>query len=333
MKDCMTVDCNDSGVAFIVAHTGCRLDKVLKNPPTDSMCDFVPFKTFCFQDNTEGLVGIQVTTFEYEARLPEGAVVNPDFTTARELFPPTNHSVEELQKITNNFNFKATSLVQRRYVFSKNAIASLQAEATNKTMTHKPTRNEALTSFMWKHLTEASRTIAGSLFTSAITIAVSFRPRLKPPLSSNCFGNLALSPPGLFYPSSKSEMSHLAHEIKLNIVSADSDFIAKLQQPGVIHEMMQGAESRMMEGIKQLVFTNWCNMGHYGIDFGWGIPAWVAFALKNDILNARYTIFMYAPSGTGIEVNVIGEEAEVSIMERNQEFLEFATINRSVVTC
>nr|GEX14675.1 vinorine synthase-like [Tanacetum cinerariifolium] len=354
MKGCATVDCDDSGVPFIVAHMSCRLNELLKNPPTDSMSDFVPFKTNCFQDNSKGLVGIQVTTFDCggivigvcmhhrttdansmtnfvrswadEAHMPKGDKINPDFTTASELFPPVDSLSKEMQKTLDNHTFKETKHVQRRYVFDMNAIASIQAKASNEALP-KPSKNEALTSFIWKHMMEASRIITGSSFTSIASFTINLRPRFKPPLSSNSFGNLWWFSFGSCYLSLDGQ-TDLELSKLVEVVHLDSEFVDELQQPGVILELMQEMGSGNIENLKKFSFSNWCNLGHYNIDFGLGKPVWIAYAHKNDTLNNKCTFFMDSPSG--IEIWMTAEEAEVSLLEKMPSFLEFATVNPSV---
>nr|XP_043616016.1 stemmadenine O-acetyltransferase-like [Erigeron canadensis] len=361
MKDCMTIDCNDSGVPFVVARMNCRLDELLKRPPMDSMCDFVPFRTNCFQDNTEGLVGIQVTIFDcggivigvcmhhrisdamsmrifikcwadetaIDFQMPKADVVNPDFTTARELFPPVEFIPKEIQKILNYNHFEESKFVQRRYVFDKNAIASLQSKTSNDATPNKPTRNIALTSFIWKHMMEASRIIRGSSFNSLETFMVNLRPRFQPPLSSNTFGNLwwigfRSCDVSLDGEIMKPELCNIMDHTHL-----DNDYVKELQKPGVIFQFIQGIQNDANESVKTIVFSNWCNLGHYNIDFGWGRPIWIAYAHKNNVLNNRGTFLMDSP--LGIEIWVIAKEDEISILESNQEFLEYASINPSVI--
>lgn len=73
------------------------------------------------------------------------------------------------------------------------------------------------------------------------------------------------------------------------------------------------------------VFTSRCRFPFYQIDFGWGKPKFVCNsgreALKSKI------VLMDTQNGDGIEAFVKLEENEMSIFERDQDLLAFASLN------
>nr|XP_043616015.1 stemmadenine O-acetyltransferase-like [Erigeron canadensis] len=175
---------------------------------------------------------------------------------------------------------------------------------------------------------EASKIIKGSSFTSIESFTVNLRPRFQPPLLSNTFGKLWWFGFRLFDVSLDGETKPELHDL-IELGHLDNDFVDELQKPGVILEFLQEMQNDEYESVKTVGFSNWCNLGHYNIDFGWGKPIWIAYAHKNDILNNRATFMM--DSLSGVEVWVIGREDELSILESNLEFLEYAIINPSVI--
>lgn len=86
-------------------------------------------------------------------------VVLPNLAGASSAFPPRDLPQSHLD-LMDEMWFKETNYVTKRFVFDAKAIATLRAKAKSDRVP-KPSRNEALTGFIWKHATAASWAVSG----------------------------------------------------------------------------------------------------------------------------------------------------------------------------
>lgn len=211
------VDCNDTGVVYVEAQAKTRLSHFLENPDLSQLKKLM-INVESNDDNTQ-LVSLHVTRFDCggitigasmfhlvsdantmsaflntwaniarERIIPSAPL---DFTSSSLLFPPQNHLPQELSAFLKTVFFKeGDQFLQRRIVFDSKEIAAIKLKAGSSSSVPKPTRVEALTAFIWKHMMLASRAVKGSSSPSCmLNQAVNLRPRLHPPLP-NAFGNV-----------------------------------------------------------------------------------------------------------------------------------------------
>lgn len=78
------------------------------------------------------------------------------------------------------------------------------------------------------------------------------------------------------------------------------------------------------------VFTSWCNLGLYEVDFGWGAPIWVG---TTSCANMEGVVFMDKSDDDddGIEAWVVKYEEEMNGLENDDEFLAYATPIHGIV--
>ncbi|KAM3236540.1 hypothetical protein P3L10_016577 [Capsicum annuum] len=77
--------------------------------------------------------------------------------------------------------------------------------------------------------------------------------------------------------------------------------------------------------------TSWCNLGLYDVDFGWGKPIFVApFIDTISSLNKQQTILVENGKNDGIEAWILRDNEEMVELEKDEEFLAFASPNPRV---
>ena len=98
----------------------------------------------------------------------------------------------------------------------------------------------------------------------------------------------------------------------------------------------------MLESIKEMgatgakgtmdiyIFTSWCKMGFYEIDFGWGKPSWVTGFVGHGYPMVMNTINLIdTRCGEGIEAWVNLDAEEMEILHGNSELFAFASLDPS----
>lgn len=99
------------------------------------------------------------------ANSPE-KVIRPNLSGGSLSFPPRDLIPQSHIDLMDEMWFKENNYVTKRFVFEAQAIAALRGQAKSDRVP-KPSRNEALTGFIWKHATAASWAVSGRRETKA----------------------------------------------------------------------------------------------------------------------------------------------------------------------
>ncbi|PON34181.1 Transferase [Parasponia andersonii] len=179
--------------------------------------------------------------------------------------------------------FKESDYVTKRFVFDSRAVAGLSDSARSEKVP-KPTRNEALTGFIWKHATAASWAVSGSPKISIAAHAVNLRPRMRPNNNNNN-NDLLHSTGNLFWwafaaanPANEAEreLDQLVGLLKEVLEGFDNEFLEKMKgEDGLsaVSELLCQIEAMFsMDSDKPDIFAfTWWNSLFNDIDFGqWG---------------------------------------------------------------
>ncbi|MBA0550390.1 hypothetical protein Golob_021342 [Gossypium lobatum] len=169
-----------------------------------------------------------------------------------------------------------------------------------------------------------------------ITHAVNLRQRAVPQFSKHSMGNFLCMAAALVR-ANETGLDNLVCHLRKAIRKIDIDLITALQGDGgwlKYCECMKEigkASHGTNDKIDLIVFSSWCNMGAYEIDFGWGKPTWVACApktkSKTEMVNMVF--LMDTKMGNGIEAWVYLEEQDMAMLEQNQELLAFGILEQS----
>ncbi|XP_022145192.1 vinorine synthase-like [Momordica charantia] len=221
-------------------------------------------------------------------------------------------------------------ICRRRFGFEGGAILELKEEAKSESVKN-PTGVEVVTGFIWKHAIRAATQRSGSQQPSVLTHAVDLRRRMAPPLPPTSMGNLFWSAVA-YYDSSNTdiELRELVSLLRRSFVDIDDKFIEKMAGEDGF-QAISNWFIRMQELFSSKPyaygFTSWRNLGLNDVDFGWGKPSWVSFAGPENSVLRNIVVLKEAILGDGIEAWILLDEDEMNILENDQQFLAFASLN------
>ncbi|EXB96185.1 Vinorine synthase [Morus notabilis] len=358
----------DAGVPYLEARVNCRMSEYLElKKETESLNKFVPFHPFCKEKDevTNPQISIQVNVFSCGGialgtsvchKKSDGAtlshflstwaaifadsrnkIIPPDHSKPATLFPPLKYLPQNALSLMDQLWFKKSNYVTRRFSFDAKAIDTLVALARSDKVPS-PSRNEAVSCFIWKHAMSASWAISGSPRTSIAAHAVNMRPRMKSRSLENCTGNLFWWAAVATNPAAETEtglrelvsltkeiMNEFDEEYLETMVGEDgfepvSEFVNQL-------EAMLSLESEKPD---IFAFTNWkCFFNE--IDFGWGKPVWVSAHGKVGAEFRNLIVLVDKQGSKEIEAFLTLEEQQMAVLESDSKFLAFASpvINNS----
>ncbi|XP_050378766.1 vinorine synthase-like [Argentina anserina] len=265
---------------------------------------------------------------------------NPNICQASSTFPASDNLPQKYLAFMESMWFEEKKYVTRRFAFDAKAINTLREKAKSDLVPN-PTRVETLTCFLWKHATFASRHGGTSRRASVIAQAMNLRRRLKPPMPDDSIGNLFWWATAVYNPTDEAETTYklcdllkLLHE-SLNGLEHDQflDTLCGEEGRRVFFEYLD----QLLEGMDSLdptpeiyAFTSWVNILDE-VDFGWGKPFWIGVMGKVGPAFRNLTVFVKTQRGNGIEAWVTMDEKQMSIMEKDPQFLAFASPNPRIL--
>ncbi|KAM5555913.1 hypothetical protein ABKV19_023702 [Rosa sericea] len=222
-------------------------------------------------------------------KLCDGLAANSILESWAAIFPLLPKKYLDL---VDSFWFKENNYVTRRFVFSVKAITTLQEKSKSKCVP-KPSRNEALTCFIWKHAMASSRALSPgtSPRTSIVAHATNMRSRMKPQTwSTNIIGNFfwwATTVVDSSKLGEDHELCDLVHLINESLKGFGRGYFESHQgEEGfkVISNYFNQLEVLLssISPPEVYLFTNWTSIFHK-LDFGWGKPFWVGLMGKSGL--------------------------------------------------
>ncbi|GKV43495.1 hypothetical protein SLEP1_g50784 [Rubroshorea leprosula] len=338
IKDNAYVDCNDQGVYFVEAKANCNMSDILDcRDPADNNTfipleldggDELPLMVQLTHLECGGLVlsvGMShkvsdalsffmfINSWASMARGNADIINIPPFHSAV-LFPP-----KDISGFHPRTGIVKENIMTKRFVFDASSVAILREKYAYNGK--RPTRVEALSSFIWNRFMVATqpKTDEGKLYT--VLHAVNLRPRMNPPLPNYYFGNLSRVAVTAPQRVGEDEFRSIVRKMSEAVKKVDAEYVKKLQETnGHLDFIKKRGQSVMKGEVVSFSFTSLCRFPVYEADFGWGKPVWVAAArlpFKN-LVN-----FFDTKSGDGIEawINLKGED--MVKFETDKELLSY----------
>lgn len=239
-------------------------------------------------------------------------------------------------------------LYVNRYLFDYEAINKLRAEAkeledeeeANKKISSKnPSRYEALSCFITKHMILAHK---NKTLTSTTVVAhiVDVRRRMNHPLSQNSMGNLiwpAMVPYNDDDETPVTSTTNLRDLVKITrrrMRKINRDLFVRMHEnPNFLQSdecgelLLEGREEK--KKLTLFVCTSWGNLGFDRLDFGWGNPLWVGFRGETTQQSIPNTV-VFIDTDRGIEAWLTMPMQHIAVLEKDEDFLAFASPNPSV---
>ena len=345
VKQNLYVDCNDEGVQYVEAEANCRLSEFLEDPMPAEFNKFLPFE---LDDVNELALAVQVTTFNCGgmviglvfahkvsdacsffvflnswaaiARGSSDDIPPPRYESAAFFPPETSHGFGA------HMGSEKNKTMIKRFVFDAAAIAALRAKynTDNKDIENpRPSRVEALSSFIWSRFLAATQPEEDPNKVYAVFHIANLRTKLDPPLSEYYFGNMGLPTVSLTSGNTEVGFYDIITPVRDSIKKVNMNYVKTLQENGGhMNFMIENAEKFIRGEVISLAFTSLCRFPVYEADFGWGKPVWVGSA---KLLYKNLVTFFDTKSGNGIEVWINLEEEEMAKFEVDKELLKYVS--------
>lgn len=360
-KKNLYVDDFDAGVIYVEAKVSCTLTDYFKLRQNELLDKFVPFPPFRNEtDTSKPQYGFQVNVFACGGiaistslghKIADGGtlshflmcwstafrgfphkIIKPNLSDAPKVFPPREDFPEKYQTLMNQLWFKKGNFVTRRFVFDARSVAALREMAKSEHVPN-PSRNEAVSCFVWKHATAASWAVSGSAKASIVAHAVNMRPRLKSQVLNTSIGNLFWWAMADSDKAAEEELQKLVGKMRESLVNFSNEYLESLEgEVGFaavsdFFDKMEGILTSEPENAPDIYgFSNW--KGFFNeVNFGWGKPIWVGAHGKVGSEFRNQVFFVDAQGGEGIETFVTFEEKHMAALENDPEFLVFASPN------
>lgn len=358
IKEGFTVDCNDEGALFTKARADVLLSDFLRNPsdadlvrklivspdPADpETWPLLHVKVIFFRDRGFAVavsvshkicdaasLSTFVCSWTKAAKGYAHDTVNPEFA-ASVFYPPADISIDFPLLLVHETKSKT-----KRFVFGPLMIEKLKSRASCSKRVPQATRVESITALLLRCATKARRSKADAVTDFAITQTMDLRRRVPSSLlPRKAIGNFFFLP--LLKETSESKMEIQETVFKLRKTKEElNELITEDPEDGRTNsdEAKERIASAMLSSLCEVspetetyAVSSWCGMSFYEVDFGWGVPVWVA----PDSVDKTQVVLMDAKDGEGVEAWVTLPETDMAAFEHDDELLVFATPSPSVL--
>ncbi|CAK7337037.1 unnamed protein product [Dovyalis caffra] len=350
IDDNLILDCNDEGVEYVETQvSGClsqlleggELETQLRNhlapiplQPENSPIVLVQFNMFecggvaigiCIKHRTADAYTVFafINAWATAARLGFDKVAPPSFQF------PSIFSSRDIPTFIPKDNGDKKVEIQKRFVFNGAALSKLKAVASADINTSRqPTRVEVVTALLWNTLTVVGRAKHDRFRPSLLSLTFNLRGKIAMPIPDNYYGNLTSPALARFTPDdhdeNKIEFHHFVDRVHNGIRKQVTD-CAKISSEDDLFSKVINVKSEMIEAFNSsdadlYMFTSWCRMPIYEVDFGWGKPGWFS-AVAVPGHNMFHLID--TEDGDGIEAWVSLEEDIMLLFQENSDIKAF----------
>ncbi|KAJ4721185.1 Vinorine synthase [Melia azedarach] len=352
VKDEVSVDCDDYGVAFVEARVAGELSDILKQPNDGFLLKLVPFKLNNKPDLPVSLI-IQTTYFSCGSMAICAGFSHTiaDISTAANFikcwasiacgsniyngtadaisdctsfFPQQNLSGFSKSSFYRAY-FEPTENITKRFIFDGEKIAALRDKRRDESSSgYRPTRFEAVSSLILGGLMTAAR--EEDEFNYRYLVArtpVNLRSKMNPPLPELSIGNIVQLTTANWPIEKTVDYNKLIEKLHESIVLINDEYVRKVHAGGYLNYMKSSMEgpSTDVNSIKNITITSWMRLPFYQVDFGWGKPTRVvSLTNSNDI-----AMLLDTPDEKGIEALVGLSKKEMAKFEQDPGILAYAS--------
>ncbi|XP_049406845.1 acyltransferase Pun1-like [Solanum stenotomum] len=344
MKDNATIHCNDKGVEFLNVQIDAPMSQILNHKDCSAKDLIFPPGVAWANESDYGLAVIQLTHFNcggiavstcLSHKIGDGCnaiqfsidwatltrdpnvEIIPPYYIRDTIYPSPPTGPLDSPVVTSILD----GCTQKRYVFSSSKINALKSYVASETQVKNPTRTDVVSALIFKCIAKAVTANSRSFVPSKLIHYADLREMISPKLPPNSLGNV---------------LSHFSTHISNvgdmnlpNIVSVmrkekqlfrTRDNIKENAWALEILESAKGLPPQKKE-FDEYTCSSMCNFSCYDVDFGWGKP--VAVTIANGPYNKLFNLLNYRDDG--IEAFVMLNEQDMSVLECDEEFLQFAS--------
>ncbi|XAR63498.1 Vinorine synthase [Bertholletia excelsa] len=337
-------ECNDEGVPYFEAQACCRLSQVVGESCLAKLNNLVPYRDWedhdlplavqvNFFDCGRIAIGICCNHMVFDgvsiiyfincwaayARGDHCELINPIFDLPKLLPPKSLPSYNE----TSTYKYNNQKISAKRFVFTASSLSALKAKFANGLSSEAAplSRIVVLSAFIWRRIVTQGNVSPTRRYLGFLM--VNLRPWANPPLSESCFGNLVgfakigtSADPAMI--DGSEFVTCTRNAVKRNVDS----FVKKLENHASDGVQVDDYSTKPED--VNVKFSSFFNFPCYEADFGWGRPLRVTFAgscFEDTVL------YLPRESGDGVEVLLYLKEDDMTKLETDEEFLEFASLD------
>ncbi|KAM3270455.1 acyltransferase Pun1 [Capsicum chacoense] len=344
MKDNATIDCNDKGVEFLNVHIDAPMSEVLNHQDCHVKDLIFPPGVAWENDSDYGLAVIQLTHFDcggiaistcFSHKIGDAcnalqfsidwatltrdpnAKTTPPYYISDTIFPSPPSGPLDSPVVPSILD----GCTQKRFVFFSSKVSALRSFVSGESQVKNPTTTEILSALIFKCVAKAVTTNSGSFVPSKLIQYADLREMISPKLPPNSVGNVL-----------SHFSTHISNEADMNLPQIVSlmrnekqlfrirDNIKENAWALEILELAKGLPPQKKE-FDEYTCSSLCKFPFYDVDFGWGKP--MAATVATGPYNKLFNLMNYRDDG--IEAFVMLDEQDMSVFERDEEFLEFAS--------
>ncbi|GMP36438.1 hypothetical protein CsSME_00008573 [Camellia sinensis var. sinensis] len=364
--DGLSIDCNDEGILFSTTRVNCDMAELLTAQPPDllSLQRLLPYYVFVDPRDKVAQVASQLNIFAcggfvisglFMHKIIDGATLGTFLkcwasnSIARSGISRSSHSLTPTTSASSSTVATSEAIlmegkgIMQRFVFDSEAISTLKAKATSGRVPN-PTRVEVTSAFIWKHAMAASRVVWGMQQPSILNQQMDLKRRILVTSSSKySVGNLLWKVVAHCDAVAEDEeimsLNGLVGLLRDAIEKTRDNILPKLQRgdeggdeilSNFVQELREVCESK--KNLNPYMFSSWCKLGFNEVDFGWGNPTWISsVGARVDSIHKNNICLIEVGLDDKIEAWLILDEREMAVLERDQEFLQFASMNPPII--
>ncbi|KAL3635101.1 hypothetical protein CASFOL_022155 [Castilleja foliolosa] len=348
------IDCNDEGADYSIAQVVDRQLDQLISAESEQLNHLLPLHVCAADEPTDPILAIQINKFPcggvatgvcashriFDAasvgifltawsriatspNYDDDIIIRPDFDSPL-YFPSENLPPIQASRTLDK------SLVSKRFVFNKNAIATLRERLTSSNEWKRknggdrpPSRALVVSAVLTQALmrVDAKSSSRGSLVAQAMNV----RERTVPPVSKHSCGTWVsmtyLELDANERRAMERNFAGMATKMRESIVEGLKDCTRILSDKEfgrwlMVSSYFDAAEKADRKDYKVVWISDWSKFGDYEIDFGFGKPVWVGLG---DMPFKDVFILMNTKDNDGIEAWVYLHESNMMFFERDED--------------
>ncbi|CAN1252663.1 Deacetylvindoline O-acetyltransferase, partial [Linum perenne] len=272
----------------------------------------------------------------------------PDFSEGPSIFPPVKSVPHHYASVVDGIWFSSKgNPVTRRFVFDADSISKLKSKARSETLGH-PTTADALSGFIWKSTISAYASYSNNnnyYDPSLLCHTVNLRKPTRSRLSRHSFGNMVLFTASRYDPKIDGlpRIADLAILVRNEVSKINNKYVGTMyERHGSQHYEIhvRSLEDFEDEKLNVVEVSCWHGFGLIKTDFGWGPAVWVGLSGRGatgkedeDDGNNKFiqNQVLIENSKGGIEAWLTLEESLMKALEKDPDFLEFASAKSNIV--
>ncbi|CAN1290382.1 BAHD acyltransferase BIA1 [Linum perenne] len=201
-----------------------------------------------------------------------------------------------------------------------------------------PTRREAVTAFIWKSMMKSVGNNSNSKLLQCFGQAVNLWSLMGQRLSKELIGNL-VAVAVVSCNENIPEIKDLVGLLRDGVAGVDENYLNSISGEKGFEAMVEGQKSmsELAGGQQVLISSSWSGFGFNDFDFGLGSPVWTGVAgdfrcLGNHVALGNSIVLKELRArgdgrGKEIEAWIRMDKGVMDVLERDAEFLKFASAN------